>query len=345
MKIANYQIESYIKNIDKQKIAGCLIFGPELSLVEFYSKEVAKKIVSDISDPFLVANISKDNLIKNSSIIADEFFSFSMLGGRKLIWINDSSANVTESIKSLILDNNFAQKSDNFILIQAGDLEKSNNLRKICETNVNFASLSCYEENEVSIKKFIAEELKTKKIKFDTNILELLYEKLDKKRDIIRLEIAKIDLFLDDDKNLTLEDAETLTVNQSELSINELVNNFANSKFGKSLIQARKLINEDTNPITIIRFLTNYFTKLYNAKNDVEKCNLDYETATKKQKLFFKIEAEFKKQIQNMSLNQIMSILKSLQISELEIKQGKENADFIFYKFLQQNRNQKISAK
>lgn len=338
MKIASYKIEEYIKNIDQQKIAGCLVYGPESSLIDFYCKKICQKIVNDLSDPFLVVNISKEKLNQNPTAIIDEFFSFSMLGGRKLILVNDSSATVTNAIKQLISDEDFAKKSDNFILIQAGDLEKSNGLRKIFEDSQTFTALPCYEENDVAIKRFIAEELKINNIKFNSDVVDFLYENLGGKRDIISLEIKKISFFLGSDLNLTLEKIESLIVEQSELSVNNFIQNFAYKKYGKSLILAKKLMNDGHNAITLIRFLSNHFYKLFSAKNEIENLGTEFELAAKKQKIFFKIEVDFKKQLKVNSLSHFAKILHQLQQLELAIKQGKSSPEVIFYKFIQKNR-------
>jgi len=335
MKIPSYKIDEYIKNIDKQKISGCLVFGPESSLIDFYSKQIALKIVPNISDPFLVANISKENMGENSTIILDEFFSLPMLGGRKIIWVNDSGVGVTHAIKSLINNDNFSNKSDNFILIQGRDLEKSNSLRKIFETNPNFAAIACFEEGDALIKKFIGDLLRQNNIKFSNDIIDFIFEKIGKKRDLIKNEIKKIVLFLGDEKELNLEKLEHLIVSQSESSANDFVQNFANKKYGTALFQAQKLINEGFSSIALIRFLTNYFSKLYSAKSDIENCNIDFESAVKKQRLFFKIEADFKRQLNNSSINNISYILSALQNLELSVKQGGLSGEFIFYKFLQ----------
>lgn len=84
MKIPPFQIENYIQKIAAEKIAGCLLFGPEAALVNYRFNLIAKKIAPDLSDPFLVTNISKEKLVEDKAILGDEFFSYSMLGGRKI---------------------------------------------------------------------------------------------------------------------------------------------------------------------------------------------------------------------------------------------------------------------
>ena len=88
MKIANYQIENYIQKIDKEKIAGCLLYGPNLVLSSYRLEMISKKIVSNLADPFLASILSEARCSEDQGSIADEFYSIPMFGGRKLIILN-----------------------------------------------------------------------------------------------------------------------------------------------------------------------------------------------------------------------------------------------------------------
>jgi hypothetical protein len=112
MKIANSQIDLYIQRIAQEKVAGCLVYGPESSVVSYRFDLIAKKISPDLSDPFLVSNLSKERLAEDKGILADEFFSFSMLGGRKLILVKDCDIAAAAALKILFEDREFVKKSD-----------------------------------------------------------------------------------------------------------------------------------------------------------------------------------------------------------------------------------------
>src|SRR3989338_8172636 len=144
MKIATNQIDSYITKIAEEKIAGALVYGPCASVIISRFNYIAKKIVANLSDSFLVSHLTKERFAQYPSCLADEFYSFSMLGGRKLIIIQDPSTQMASALKELLQDKDEVAKSDNFILIQAGDLDKSSALRKIAESSEIFANIICY---------------------------------------------------------------------------------------------------------------------------------------------------------------------------------------------------------
>ncbi len=352
MKIAPFQIENYIQKIDKEKIAGCLIFGPETSVVNYRFDLIAKKISPNLSDPFLVANLSKERLSEDKGILADEFFSFSMLGGRKLILVKDCDAAASAALKILFESENFTQKSENFpvdaqhdrnfILVQAGDLDKGSALRKLAEDNPYFATIACYEDDERAIKKFLQDELVKRQVKFTAQVLELLLDKFGKNRQVILSELEKILVFLGEEKNLTTELVERLVLSESEVSTNEFIMNFAAQKFDLAFLQAEKLFKDGVESVMLIRFLSNYLQKLYHAKIEIESSGSDFESAVKSQRLFFKTEIEFRKHLKNLSLNFLIKNLRDLEEVEIKIKSGVMPARLLFTAFVQDSLKQNI---
>jgi DNA polymerase-3 subunit delta len=341
MKIASAQIDFYIQKIAQEKIAGCLVFGPEPSVVNYRFDIIAKKISPDLSDPFLVAHLSKERLVEDKGILADEFFSLSMLGGRKLILIKDADLAASGALKILFEEGDFAKKSENFILILAGDLDKSSSLRKIVEDNPHFAAIACYEDDENTIKRFISSELAKNQVKSSPQVIELLLQKFGKNRQIILSELTKILIFLNQEKNLTLEIVEKVTASENQISANEFVMNFASQRFDIALMQSEKLFKDGFEAITLIRFLANYLQKLYQAKVEIELGISDFESAVKSQRLFFKTEIEFRKHLKSLSLSFLINNLRILADLEIKIKNGVMPSKLLFAAFVQNFLKQK----
>lgn len=335
MKITPYQIENYIQKIANEKIAGCLVFGPEASLVNYRFNIIAKKIAADLSDPFLVANLSKERIAEDRGILLDEFFAMSMLGGRRLIMVRDGDAKVADALKSLFEDNDYAKKSENFILIQAGDLEKSSALRKVCEDNPSFAAIVCYEDNEVVIKKFIVDEFEKRQIKFNPQLSEILINKFGLNRTLLLAEIEKISTFLGEKKELSAEVLDSLSEFETESSINNFISNFASKKYDSALLAVEKNFRDGIDAITMIRFLSNYLQKIYRARLEIESGTADFETAVKNQRLFFKAEADFRKHLSSLSLKFLIRILRVLEKLELKVKSGELPPKLILTSFVQ----------
>jgi len=335
MKVPPFQIENYIQKIQNEKISGCLIFGPEAALISYRFEIIAKKIVPDLTDVFLVANLSKERLAQDKAVLLDEFYAMSMLGGRRLIIVKDADSACAAALKILLEDEEFYKKSENFILIQSGDLDKSSALRKICEDSPHFAAIACYEDNDAVIKKYIADELSRRKISFTPQIVEMFLEKFGKDRNLIILEMRKMITYMGGNRNLTPEIVERLSASESEISISEFVNDFAAQKYSEALLAAEKLFRDGIDAITILRFLSNYFQKLMSARADIDSGNADLETAVKNQRLFFKVENEFRKHLAKNSQKYLIKILQDLEKLEIKIKSTGSNPKLEFIDFVQ----------
>jgi DNA polymerase-3 subunit delta len=335
MKIPPFQIESFIQKIASDKIAGCLVFGPEINSVSYRFETIAKKITPDLSDVFLVANLSKERLAQDKGVLIDEFSAMSMLGGRRLIIVRDGDSACANALKLLFEDENFYKKSENFILIQAGDLDKSSALRKACEDNPHFAAIACYEDNDSVIKNYIADELRRRKLTFTPQVVEMFLDKFGKDRNLIILEMRKMILFMDGNRNLTPEIVERLSGSESEISISEFVNSFAAQKFEDALLAAEKLFREGNDAITILRFLSNYFQKLSAARLEIESGNSDFDSAVKNQRLFFKAETDFRKHLKQLSQKFLLKILRDLEQLEIKIKSSGSAPKLDFIEFVQ----------
>ena len=345
MKISNAQIDSYIKTIAREKIAGCLLYGPETSVVSARFNIIAKKIVSDLSDPFLVTNISKERLSEDKSLLVDEFYSMSFLGGRKLILIKDADANIAAALKILLTDRECANRSQNFIVIQAGDLDKNSPLRKAAEDNATFAAIACYEDDERVIKKFIESELVKNQIKFNSKIVGYLSEKFGKNRQVIKSELDKVISYLGYEKELSLDIINKAVGSEAEITANEFIASFAAQNFDVALTQAERLFKNNFEPIALIRFLSNYLQKLYQVKCEIEFNKANFDEVVKSQRLFFKTEIEFRKNLKLLSLNFLTEKLKNLEELEVKIKSSSISSKLLFIGFVQDSVMSKIYFK
>jgi DNA polymerase-3 subunit delta len=332
MQIKPYQAEAFINTIANNKeIFAALVYGPESGLVSIRSKKIATSIVADLSDGFLVVNLNEKQLDEDKGLLADEFAAISMLGGRKLIMV-DGGNKMTESLKIIFeapkrkdqKQNNFRIIGDNFIVITAGDLDKSSSLRKFAEASPYIATIACYEDDAATISTIIRGKFKEQNFTFDNEVIEMLLNKFGKNRQIILNEIDKLALFMGHKRHISAEILQDTIADIAEISAFQLVEEFANRDAKKAIFFLEKLFAEKTSAITVIRFLTGYFSKLGLVKNNVENgSNLDLEM--KIQNIFFKQQPSFRKHLNIWSAKAINNILIKLQ--ELEIKCKNSNFD------------------
>jgi DNA polymerase-3 subunit delta len=343
MQIKPYQAESFINNISGNKeVFAVLVYGPESGLVSIRSKNIAKAIVSDLSDPFLVVSLNEKQLDEDKGLLADEFAAISMLGGRKLIMV-DGGNKITESLK-MIFEASKKQKAgrdqesfkligDNFILISAGDLDKSSSLKKFAEASPYIAAIACYEDDSATISNIIRQKFKEQNFIIDNEVIAILLNKFGKNRQIILNEIDKLALFMGAEKCVTVEILQANIADIAEISVFQLIEEFANRDTKKAIFFLEKLFAEKMSPITILRFLSGYFSRLLLVKNNIENgSNLDFEM--KIQNIFFKQQPAFKKHLNGWSAKAIGIILIKLQELEIKCKNSQFDSEILLSAFI-----------
>lgn len=336
MKIAPAQVDNFLKKVAETEIFGCLVFGPEADLVSYRSEIISKKIIADLSDPFLVVNLSKQRIAADPAILVDEFMAMPMFGDRKLIMVKDVDLATTQALKLLFSNHSLQQqKIGNFLLIQAGDLEKSSALRKLCEDSQKFAAIACYQENTITTKRFIAEELQKRGLKFSTKVLEMLSEQCGTNRQMIISEVDKLDTFLGQEKLVNESVIENLNGAEAEVSMNELVMSFASKNFTQSLLVTEKLFRGGAEIVVMLRFLSGYFQKLYLSKIEIEQDKISVEEVIRRRQIFFKIENQFRKNLQDLEIKFIIQVLDQLEKLEAMVKSGGVQPKFLFLNFIQ----------
>ncbi len=338
MKISSYQVENYIKKIADEKISGCLLYGPEPTITRFRFDVIAKKIVNDLSDPFLVSNISGEKIKEDKAILVDEFYSISMLGGRRLIMVKDSDKNTTQaiisSLKNLLSDPQYGRKSDNFILIQAGDLDKASALRKLVEESQFLMAIPCYEEDAKSLRLSISEIFKNNEINPENEVINLMIKNFGKDRNLIANEINKIKTYLGEEKQLSLEVFNKIISLKQDDNLQDFAVQFASKNYEWCFLRAEKALEEGNESIMLVRNLINYFSKLYNAKIAIERSGRSFDDAVKSAQIFYKIEENFRNSLQNLSLKFIAKSLQSFEKLEINLKKGNMSSRLVFLSYI-----------
>ncbi|MDX1739555.1 MAG: DNA polymerase III subunit delta, partial [Alphaproteobacteria bacterium] len=128
MQIAASKLNSFLKSPDP-KIQCILVYGPDEGLVKERSTQLAKTVVNDLSDPFLVVDLDGDGLKSDPARLHDEAAAISMMGGRRVIRIRS----VTDSNAKLFAEFFENPVGDALIIVSGGDLAKSSKLRQAFE--------------------------------------------------------------------------------------------------------------------------------------------------------------------------------------------------------------------
>lgn len=219
MQYKSYQIENDIKKINENII---LFYGENIGLQnEFRGKIKEEKNVEIIS-------FNQQEILSDANIFFTEINNISLFVSRKYFIINMCNDKILEILKQIKNLNN--QK----IFLFADTLEKKSKLRNLFEKTQNYASVPCYSDNELNIRKIVLNKLKGFKniTNFNINII-VKNSNLDRIK--LNNEIEKIVTYFQD-KNIITEELLTL--------LNEKVNDNFNDLRDASLMGNKNKTNE-----------------------------------------------------------------------------------------------------
>ena len=318
MKLTWKQIDPFLKNPDP-KARVVLIYGPDDGLMRERAQMIGKHIVSDLNDPFNVTTLNSDILLEDPARLSDEANAISMMGGNRLIRIESGSDKITTTIKAY-LEN---ASDENLVVIEAGELGTRSSLRKLCEKEKNAAALPCYVEDERGIGNLIQQMTSEAGYRINADASHWLAANIAGDRQRARGEIDKLITYMGNiSKNITLEDVQASCGNSGAGSLDDLTYAVAGSQPDKAMASFKRLLQEGTPEIVILRTLQNHFKKLHYTNSLIASGKRTEEAIKSLQPpIFFKFESAFKAQINKWKGPKLDIVLKRLYDLEAQTKQ------------------------
>lgn len=317
MKLSFRDIESFVKKPYKDSRV-VLVYGPDDGLMRERAKTMGLSVVNDYADPFNVAVLNNNALAADPARLNDEAFAVSMMGGDRLIRIEDSDDKITEIVKDY-LKNPCASA---LVILEAGELGPRSKLRALIEKADNAAAVPCYVEDERDLTRLIRDMMQEANLRIEPEAASLLASNVVGDRLRARSEIEKLILYVGKSSGaVTIDDVQACVGEAGARTIDELIYSTAGSKPHEALRAYNQLIEEGVNFTVILRALLSHFRRLHITKARMDSGEA-LEMAMKKlaPAVFFKQEALFKAQVSRWSSSALESVMARLSAIEAECK-------------------------
>ncbi|MEM9469609.1 MAG: DNA polymerase III subunit delta [Pseudomonadota bacterium] len=319
MKLSWKQIEPFVKSPDP-KARVILVYGPDDGLMRERAKTMAKTIVHDLQDPFNVITLTTEQINDDPARLSDEAKAFSMMGGSRLIRVENAGDKLTALLKDYLEE----PSSDNLIILEAGELGPRSSLRKLCESAKNAAAVPCYVDDERSASNVIRDSLREENLTINHDALSWLSMNTAGDRGRIRGEINKLIIYKgqEEPRTITLEDAQNACGEAGAMSLDNLVYAAAGGNPQMTLNAYSQLLGDGVSLIVVLRSVQNHFKKLHYVQAQMrEGQSADQAMKSLQPPIFFKYESAFKGQLQKWSMPKINRALDRLNELEAQTKQ------------------------
>ena len=206
---------------------------------------------------------------KNPFIATDEANTISLMGGQRLLTIEDPSSFTADSLVHF-LDN---KKSDALLLIRAGNLPKNSPLRQEAEQNPFVLAFACYEPTELEQQNNIRTILTKAGKKISTDALKYLTQKISSHAGIVDQELDKLLIFLGEESTVSIKAIDEIITDSADVSEDQFCVNVASGQTKKVEKALQALSYQKDSVSGFVYALINYFTtlsKLVENKQSVE---------------------------------------------------------------------------
>lgn len=316
MKLSWKQIEPFVKKPDPAARV-VLVYGPEDGLMRERARTIGLSVVSDYSDPFNVAVLNAEQLADDPARLADEAHAISMMGGGRLIRVENAGDKLTTLIKSYLE----SPSTHNLVILEAGELGPRSSLRKLCESAGSAVALPCYVEDERDVSRLIRESVQAEDLSIEPDAVQWLAANLAGNRGRIRSELTKLITYKMEGL-ISLEDAQAACGEAGDGSLDTLVYSAAGGNVINCLRTYDRLIAEGVSFMAVIRSLQNHFRKLHFTKTCMNSGDsIDSVMKKLSPPIFFKQENAFKAQVQRWTLPALEQIAARLLTLEAQCKQ------------------------
>ena len=303
-----------INKINSHKNKLILFYGKNEALKNEAIKQVSKGIIK-------VINYDEKEIIDAQNQFIENVLNKSLFESKKIIVIKRATDKIIK-----ILDQIKDKTIDDTIIICAENLEKKSKLRGLFEKKKEYVCVAFYPDSEQTLIKFSYSYLKEKKISVSSSNINILINKCNGDRAVLRGELEKIELFAKNGKKVTLETITKLSNLIENQSISSLIDHYLAKNKQKIINILNEYSFSSDDSILIVRTFLNKSKKLLNLCKEFKKNrNIDLTISSAKPPIFWKDKDITKDQIIKWEPNSVKNLIYRLGDIELQIKKNLNN--------------------
>ncbi len=293
MKIPPRQIEAFLKKPGPD-LRAALFFGGDEGLVRERAGRLAASSVEDVADAFCVADLTGQDIIKDSARLADEANALSLTGGARLVRVRGATDGIAEALR-FVLDGSACEA---LIVIEAGPLAPRSALRKLVEGSARAGAIGCYPDEAGDVANVVRETLRDHGLTASNDALGYLAGNLGSDRQVTRGEIEKLALYAADQESVSLEDAQAVIVDSAGLGLDDIAMAAAEGDHTGLDRALAKLLLEGVSPVAVLRAATRHLQRLHHAASLLANGKQPKEAmAALRPPVFFKLAGRFQAQM------------------------------------------------
>jgi DNA polymerase-3 subunit delta len=273
-------------------------------------------------------------ILDNKNIFFESIFTKSFFDNEKLIIINRATDKIKEVIESIIEKN----PQDIQFILNSKNLEKKSTLRKFFEKEKTIICSPFYEDNNQTLNSIISQFFRNKKIPISQQVINILIERSRGDRKNLNNELAKIENFSINKKNINVEEVIKLTNLADNYSASELIDHSLAKNTRKTVTILNENNYSDEDNIILIRTLLSKLKRLVKIHELLdERNNIDQAISLFKPPIFWKDKPLVTQQMKSWDGKELKNLIYKTNEIEFLVKKNSTIAKNILSDFIINN--------
>lgn len=316
MKLAVKDIERFIAR-PPGNIRAVLVYGPDAGLVRERSDALMRTAAADLSDPFLVSELSAESVAKDPALLSDEAAAMALTGGRRAVRVRGCGDAIGDAVKSMLQ----GPTGDTLVVLQAGELGPRSALRRLMEAAEHAAALPCYADDASNLDRVIHDTLAAESLAVSAAASAFLAANLGSDRAITRSELAKLALYAKGSQRIELDDAMAVVGDSAALSLEDLCFAATGGEMAALDRALERSLQEGQSEVSILRAASRHLLRLQLIVDRAARGEtLDLVLRSLRPPVFFARQGQLRRQAQGWSADRIRRAIDLVLAAELTCK-------------------------
>jgi DNA polymerase III subunit delta len=234
-----------------------LVYGPDAGLVAERASALAEIFAKKGSGQTEIVRLDDRDLAEDPARLEVELRTRPMFAERNVIRATAGARLDAPSLKALL-----GTPSDNFLIVEAGNLRPDSGLRKAFESHKSAVALPCYSD-ERALAGMIDDELAEAGLSIDTDARTYLMTRLGADQALSRSEVAKLALYAAGGDSISHDDVEAIVGDAAETALENFVYAASGGDPEVALRELQRLAAAGTDNAAALAALGRHFTQLH----------------------------------------------------------------------------------
>ena len=228
-------------------------------------RALVKSLVDDAADPFQLARLSGDDVVREPGRLAEEAGTVPLFGGRRAVHLDAGSKNIAAAVEYLL------QLSGSLpVVIEAGALKKDSPLRKAVERSKVGVAIECNPDEERDVSRLIDDEVARAGLTIAPEARQMLLALLGVDRLASRAELAKLVLYARGAGTVTVDHVEAIVADASAIATDLVVDAAFTSNLPALETAFRKTVGSSAEAGTVLLAAARHASWLHRTKVEIE---------------------------------------------------------------------------